>query len=48
MVHGGNKEVAIQYSTERCAGMGEQINSDDRAAATSGRTGSGESTLFVQ
>ena len=39
VVRGENKEVTVQNITERHAGLGEQINSDDHAAATSGKTG---------
>ena len=40
-VHGGNKEVTVQNFTVQRAGLGEQINSNECAAAMSGRTGSG-------
>ena len=38
----------MENMTERRAGLGQQIKSDDRAAASSGKTGSGDSTNFVQ
>ena len=31
VVRGGNEEVTVQNITERRAGLGEQINSDDRS-----------------
>ena len=47
-VRGGNKEVTVENMTVQRAGLGQQIKSDDRAAASSGKTGSGDSTNFVQ
>ena len=45
-VHGGNKEVTVENLTMQRAGLGQQTKSADRAAALSGKTGSGDSTIF--
>ena len=47
-VRDGNKEVTVGNMTGQRARIGQQLKYIDRAAATSGRTGSGDSTNFVQ
>ena len=47
-VRDGNKEVTVGNMTGQRARTEQQVKYIDRAAATSGRTGSGDSTHFVQ